>query len=247
MIRYFILVFFCFISLYLFAQSPQKIEADLLKSFTKIVPDKQDNSDVNDQFANKLYNYAIHNPATIGYPFAALKKEHLDINTSDDNLFRIYSWDTCTGGTMHFFESVFQYRSGTRTSAVLDTPKSEGNNVPHYNKVYTFNINGQTYYLAVYLTIGSTKDAGQGIQILTIENGKLNTEVKIIKTRTGLHSNLYYDYDFFSVVDWKVRPAIYFDSLSKTIHIPVVQPDGKVTHQFIIYKFTGKYFEKITV
>jgi hypothetical protein len=246
-LKLFVLVCCCFSGVNLFAQTPNAIENDLLKSFKKIDAASQDNAVANDEFGKKLYDYTSKYPATIAYPFNLLKKEQLDINTSDDGLFRIYSWDTEGGGTMHFFESVFQFRSGTKTIAVLDTPKGDGDNRPNYTKLYTFKTNNITYYLAVYLTIGSTKDAGQGIQVFTIEPGKLIPDAKIIKTGSGLHSRLYYDYDFRSVVNipYGSRPSIYFDAATQSIHIPLVEAGGKVTLRYIIYKFTGKDFEKV--
>lgn len=234
-----------FISGMLFGQTPQQIESDLLKSFKKIAPANGDNDVSNDLFAKKLYNYASHNPATFSYPFASLKKEHLDINTSDDGLFRIYSWDTWGGGTMHLFENVFQYKTGSKTLAVLDTPRQEGDVRPNYNKLYTLKANGRAYYIAVYLTIGSTKDVGGGVQVFDIENGKLNDNVKLIKTGSGLHSVIDYNFDFFSEVDWKVRPTPIFDDATKTLHIPLIAANGKMTHNYIIYKFTGEYFERV--
>lgn len=246
-LKLFVLICCCFSGVNLFAQTPATIEADLLKSFKKIDAASQDNAAANDEFGKKLFDYAKRYPATIAYPFNLLKKEHLDISTSDDGLFRIYSWDTEGGGTMHFFENVFQYKSGAKTVAVLDTPKGDGDNRPNYTKLYIFKANNSTYYLTVYLTIGSTKDAGQGIQVFTIENGKLNPDAKIIKTGSGLHSRLYYDYNFMSVVNiaYGSRPSVYFDPATKTIHIPLVEAGGKVTRQYITYKFTGKYFERV--
>lgn len=234
-----------FVSGTVFAQSQQQTEADLLKSFKKIAPTNANNDISNDLFAKKLYSYTSHNPATISYPFASLKKASLGINTSDDGFFRIYSWDTWGGGTMHFFESVFQYKVGSKTFAVLDTPKQEGDVRPNYNKLYTLNANGHAYYIAVYLTIGSTKDVGGGVQIFDIKNGKLNDSVKLIRTGSGLHSAIDYYFDFFSEVDWKVRPTVFFDATTQTLHIPLIASNGRMTHNYIIYKFTGQYFERV--
>ena len=258
-IKSFLLIGCCFASLNIFAQSPRAIEADLLKSLKRIddAYQKADNdttdndrladkiTTTNDAFAAKLLDYTAKYPSTISYPFLSLKKEHLNISTSADGLFRIYSWDTETGGTMHFFENVFQYKQETKTLAVLDTPKTEGDNRPNYNKLYTFNANNKTYYLAAYLTIGSTKDVGNGIQIFSVESGKLNQDAKIIKTQSGMHSELRCDYNFFYVVNWKVRPSVYFNAATKSIYVPLVDGNGRVTRKFIVYKFTGKYFEKV--
>jgi hypothetical protein len=258
-LKFVVFVVCCFVSVQTFAQSPREVEADLLKSFKRIDDAFQKaNNDTtgddrlvdkitttNDTFTKKLLDYTAKSSFTISYPFLSLKKEHLDISTSADGLFRIYSWDTETGGTMHYFQNVFQYKQGERTFSVLDTAKETWINLPNYNKVYTFKVNNKTYYLAAYLTISSTKDVGNGIRVFSIENGKLNQDTKVIKTATGMHSQLEYNYNFFYVVDWKVRPSVYFDAATKSIYVPFVDGNGKVAHKFIIYKFTGKYFEKV--
>ncbi|MEO3404063.1 hypothetical protein AAFN85_09180 [Mucilaginibacter sp. CAU 1740] len=251
------LFFLCCLAVSAFAQSPQAVEADLLKSFKKIEywHQKQDNGDdaasdalgdANDEFGNKLKNYAESYPASITQPFASLKKEHLDMLTSVDGLFRIYSWDTWQGGTMRDFSNVLQYKIGTKTKSVLLTGSQE-TYIPFYTNLYTFKAGSKTYYLAVYGTIYSTKDAGTGIKVFDIENGKLNDDVEIIKTGSGLKSKIYYDYDFFSVVDiaFEKRPTITFDQATQIIHIPLVEAKGKVTKKLINYKFNGQYFEKI--
>ncbi len=98
----------------------------------------------------------------------------------------------------------------------------------------------------IFQGIYSDKDDGQGIQIFAIENGKLNDDVKLIKTASGLHNKLYYDYDFnwWDTHDDLLNAYIHYDAITKTISIPVVMADGHVTKNFIYYKFTGQYFEK---
>jgi len=254
-------VFFCSISSSLFAQTPQQIEADLVKSFKKIdywmekgrdtsfdtliASDSLDKA--NEGFAKKLKHYSEKNPAIINYPFKSLGKEGPAILSSSDGLFRIYSWDTWTGGTMHVFENVLQYKSGGKIVNIIDTAKNEEDNIYTYEDVYTFRVNNKTYYLTTYLGIFSNKDSGRGIRIFDIEKGKLNKDVKLIKTASGMHGHLYYDYDFFSVVDtpFKNRPTITFDNATNTISLPLVDRNHKVTNKFILYKFTGQYFERV--
>ena len=248
----------------IFAQTPQQIEANLLKPFKKInywadksrrdttgnisLEDSLENA--NEVFAKKLKDYTVKYPSTIIQDFSALKKERLDIFTSADGLLRIYSWETWLGGTMRDFANVFQYNNGKNIQSVYlhSTGDDSKENIPFYSNLYTFKANQKTYYLGIYGCIYSTKDAGTGIKIFDIENGELNTDVKIIKTASGLHGKIYYDYDFFSVVDiaYDKRPTISFDAATKSIYVPLVDGNGKVTHKFITYKFTGKYFEKVT-
>jgi len=254
---------FCLLAPNLFAQTPVAIEADLLKSFKKInywddkfrsntmngLSAEDSLGKANEVFAKKLKDYTVRYPSTISQDFSALKKAYLDIYTSADGLFRIYSWETWLGGTMRDFANVFQYKAGGKIQSTYLHSTGNDNKpyVPLYSNLYTFSFSQKTYYLAVYDCIYSTKDAGTGIQIFDIENGKLNKNAKIIKTASGLHSKIYYDYDFLSVVDidFDKRPDIYFDSATQTIHIPLVTGNGKVTSQYIIYKFTGQYFERV--
>ena len=262
-LAFFAFVGCCLVSISAFAQTPKEIEVDLLKSFKRIdywsYKSKDDTTSnggfedslekSNEIFANKIKVYTVKYPFTISQPFNSLKKERLDIFTSADGLFRIYSWETWLGGTMRDFANVFQYKAGKRTASVyVHTNGSDDQSyTPFYTNLYTFKLNQKTYYLGVYGTIYSTKDAGRGIKIFDIEDDKLNQDVKIIKTASGLHSKIYYDYDFLSVVniDFDKRPTIYFDAATQIIHVPLVDGNGTVTHNFITYKFTGKYFEKV--
>lgn len=68
----------------------------------------------NDLFEKMLLEYTSSNSQTISYSFKDLADNGLKIVTSESGLFRIYSWDTSTGGTMHYYRNVFQYKEGTK-------------------------------------------------------------------------------------------------------------------------------------
>jgi len=89
----------------------------------------------------------------------------------------------------------------------------------------------------------------QVLYVWSVENGKLNQSVKLIKTAEGINYYIGFEYDFFSVVDRPERPVklIKYDKSKKIIYIPVVYDDGTVTKKFIQYKFNGKYFEKYKI
>jgi len=249
--------FFALISLNIFGQTPQQIEADLLKSFKMIrywderirdttinAGDSLDNA--NNAFGEKLKLYTEKYLSTINYPFNSLKKQYLDICSSADGLFRIYSWDTGGGGTMREFENVMQYKTGNIAKSEL-LVNSQDLGVPFYSNLYTFKTGDKTYYLGVFGFIESSRYAGAGIKVFAIENNKLNMNVKLLKTRSGLKNEISYEYDFGSIAYTPIekRPAITFDTATQTIRIPIVTQKGNVTKKTITYKFTGQYFEKV--
>jgi hypothetical protein len=250
-----------FVPVSLFAQSPGAVETDISTSFYKIgywhgyrfshgedttVNASDSGWKANTIFREKLKNYASKYPFTLNLRFHDLDSSSLTILTANDRLFRIYSWDTNTGGTMRHFEDVFQYKWGAKVSAILKADTDEANRQYNYNysKLYTLKANGNTYYLAIYQGQFSGKDRTEGIQVFAIENGKLNENVNLIKTADSLSSKLYYYYNIFTVADG-ISPNISYNEALKTISLPVVAQHGKMTNARVSYKFNGKYFEKV--
>ena len=257
--------FFCcfFASFHLFAQSPNTVEADITSSFKKIAywnayRFQSGNADsgmraydsvgkANKIFREKLAYYTSKYPFTLNLRFKDLGDSPLTIITSNDGLFRIYCWDNNLGGTMRYYESVFQYNAGSTVGAIVkaDTTEGSGDYNYDYSNLYTLKANGRTYYLALYHGKFSTKDLAEGIQVFAIENGKLNEKVELIKTVSGLHSKLYYDFNMFSVTGDRKDAHLRYNETLKTISLPVVAEYGKVTHARIIYKFNGTYFVRV--
>jgi len=196
----------------------------------------------NDVFGKKLKYYTSAYPSTMYSYFNNL--QGMIINTSEDELFRIYSWDTNMGGTMHDFENVFQYKYKEQTYSILDTAKDESDYVYLYSNLYTLKAGNKSYYLAVFDGIFSSHDMGEGIRVFSIENGKL-VDTKLIKTQSGLHNKLYYDYDLFSIPGNLKDADIRYNLTLKIISLPVIVDKGKVTNRRITYKFTGQYFERV--
>lgn len=238
-------------------QSPKAIEADLLTAFKKInYWDKQRSTDTtmawsdsldkaNNLFGDKLRTYAMKYPFTINLSFHSFNDQILGITDSGDGLFRIYSWNTQMGGTMRDFRNVIQYKTGRNTRAylVLDTASTNDDNyTPEYSKLHILKAGNKIYYLGIYNGVYSSHNMSEGVHIFSIENGVLNMAPNIIKTKTGLHSKIEYYYDLFLALD---NHELHYDKLSKTLYIPIATDNGKVLTNYITYKFTGKYFEKI--
>ena len=242
-------ILFCQIS------SIPKIEYDLLTSYKKILSNVFDSSEINLEeiekdnqiFREKMVSYTSNYRETLTYKFDSLKK-YIDIVTTDDGLLRIYSWDTWLGGTMHQFENLFQFKCGDKVCTLLITDTSEISEVPFYSDIFTLKTDKKTYYLAIGNQIFSSNDVGQLIKVFTIENNKINDNVKLIKTQSGFTNKIAVYFDFFTVMDKPERPVrlIKYDKIKKIIYIPIVLEDGKVTDRYIQYKFNGHYFEKVT-
>lgn len=234
------------------------IENDLVKASSKVSVFYQNDLDSLDlyspQFDKKINQYIKENPETLHCPFKTLVDSNACfVTTSADKRLRIYSWDTWMGGTMHQFKNIYQYQSGTtinsETSDYYDDDTGEDGYDPgtFCSAIYTLTAQNKTYYLVITNGIYSTKDCSQTVECYAIEDGKLNKDVKLFKTREGMTSEINFYFDFFTVVDRPERPLklIRYDETKKTLSIPIVYENGKVTDRFIVYKFNGKYFERI--
>src|SRR5205085_6372911 len=159
-------------------------------------------------FQTKLLNYTSKNPETISKNFKEFEKEGLMVSTSDDGLFRIYSWDTQKGGTMHFYDNIYQYKSGDKVYSIpIARDTLEGSDPRSwYSQIYTFINNGKKYYLGIGNSEYSTKDLSQSVKFFTIENNSLNDDIMLANDGKEKSNALGINYDFFSVVDHPERP-----------------------------------------
>jgi hypothetical protein len=203
----------------------------------------------NINFQNALLKIASTYLASLRYDFTLLQDSGLTIATSDDHRFRIYSWDSELGGSAHNFFTIFQFEGAKGVQAkVTDTTANidESGFGGFYTPIYTLHTPVKTYYLVISHYILSHKDETQGVDTYCINNGSLDGSVRIFKTKTGLHNGISFDFNFFSVVNRPERPIqlIDFDSVHRSIRIPVVLEDGTVTNRTIVYRWTGQYFER---
>ena len=243
-----------------FGQSDEQIERELVGHIKNIQkwssyanPSGEDSSEKlsqeNETFKDKLLKYTKQ-PATLKYEFKELD-ELISIATTEDGRFRIYSWDTETGGTMHFFEKVYQFQGADGRVYSKTDNLTEGDAGSFVYDIFTIDTNNGKVYLVCTTAILSTSDAYQSVKLFKIENDSLNDQVRLIKTQTSVKNSLGFEYDFFSVVDREERPVklIHYDKAAKAIKMPVVLKDekfryGRVTDKFIVYKYNGQHFVK---
>jgi hypothetical protein len=211
-----------------------------------------------DSYNKKLGNLLLKCgtlPETLSHPYRSLTQGelHMYITTSPDGLFRIYSWDSQTGGTMRGVINVFQFQDAGQSfseTAFWDHEDDEFENNYFYDVLDSVSSNGKIYYVVKCLFIGSSTLTGNKIKIFSIDGGKLNDKAKLIKTKTGIHNELQYDIDFSDSVNQHLKldyevSWLQYDKKTKTISIPLITEEGKLTARKIRYRFNGTYFVKI--
>ena len=240
-------------------QTAEAVEAELLGHLKEIrtYSNYGENNDgdkldaANEALRSKLIKHTAGNSQTLKHTFPKLS-EMMSVATSADGRFRIYSWDTETGGTMHFFDNVFQYQGADGKVYAQGNDLENEDAGGFYSDIYTLATKQGNVYIGRFSGILSTSYAVQSANAFRIEKNALNNRYKIFKTKSGMQSSIGFAYDFFSVVDRPERPLKLFvyDEAKKELKIPVViedeeTPQGRVTERFIVYRFTGKYFEKV--
>ena len=233
-------------------QTPASIETKLLSRYRNIEKWSSygENSDQerldkeNELFKNEVLNFA-RLPKTLSYPFPRLKKA-INIATSKDGRLRIYSWDMQTGGTMHDFDMVYQYRGDSgKVYSVAGTARG------FYHDIFQVNSHTRPIYLTVSTFIASGTYLSDSLTVAIIRGDKLVLDSKLIRTDKGLQNAIDFSYDFGSVMDRKERPVklFTFEPAKSTFSFPVViedeeTPQGRVTNKRIRYRFNGSYFVK---
>lgn len=217
--------------------------------------DYDSQSNLNRKIRSTLIRFGTRDDI-LKYSFPKLSKRML-ITTSKDGRLRAYSWDAESGGTMHDYITVYQFRSRTGRVRISAPPYSD--DISEYgagafvHQIFQTHTRSGSVYLVVSTFIGSTSLAGQTLDAFRIENDKLNSRAKVIKTQSGITSSVGFGYDSFSVAERKERPIKLFeyDEAKREFRFPVVieddkTPQGRVTDRFISYRFNGRYFVRVS-
>ncbi|MEZ5308810.1 MAG: hypothetical protein R2684_16820 [Pyrinomonadaceae bacterium] len=258
--KYSVLVFLLLFSGVAFAQTPTEIERDLVRlygdvekysSYSGSYSEEREESlyKANDAFKAGLLKATAKNPSVLRHSFPELS-EQIVITTSPDGKFRAYSWDQLSGGTMHFYDVVYQYESGGRVYS-SSTEGFEGDPLGFVNSIYDVDLPSGRIYLVVTTSVLSTSLRGQSVTAVKVKRGQISEDVAVFKTGSGMRGSIGFAYDFFSVVDREERPVKLFDydSKSKILSFPVViedeaTPQGRVTDRRIKYALQNGIFVK---
>jgi len=143
---------------------------------------------INKSLVNYLKTVGEKNPATLKARFKL--HQWVNILTSDDGLFRIYSWDVCKEGTARSYDAVFQYKSGKRTKTFVMGDASEDEDSEgvvcsgeYYDRLYTIHTKDSGN---IYLVVGYGEYAsglgGISLTAYKLRNGELIGAYPFFKT-----------------------------------------------------------------
>jgi len=230
------------------AAAPSAADLELSKCLDKITKLKQSDQGDNDDkvvAANaalmKYLKSICTKPELINDPLKKADAAGLSIKTSDDKKVRYYSWDTETGGTMHFFDALVVWDAGNNNWKFKDLNPATKDMGASYVDLKTVKTNdGQTVYIAKTLSIGSGMAHGYEIEAMVIKNGNL-LKYPFFQTPKKLLTSI--DYSFGQ---WDDKADIQYSDNNKTIKIPVIKNDadgnGTPTGKYLIYEFDGKHY-----
>jgi hypothetical protein len=240
--RLLIVFCFCLFCQNLFAQTGAMIASDLSKLFQKLDGFDIYNHNIelidtlNSQIDSKISFYIKTAPGGLAAAFPKLGAA-----TSADGVLAILSWDTQMGGTQHYFNNLFLIKTNGRFKYInSETSTQDDEYSCCYNGIYCLTVGNKTYYLATYESILHVSERMEGIKVFSVEDGKLNDKVKLIKTHEGFNYRLRYRY----FVEEEIGGMNYYPK-SKEITFPLINEKGRMAGDSIVYKFNGKYFEKV--
>lgn len=194
----------------------------------------------------KLVKYlksVLSDPMLIAANLPKAKEAQLTKLVSDDGKVCFYSWDSETGGSMHFFNDFVQWKTpdGAQWLDLNPPGKGDGDLATGYfyhdlHSVVTSS--GKAVYMPTYRAIYSHPDHKDGITAYTIEGSKL-VETPFFKTKTKLLKNI----DVPATEnEWNENGLIKFKNQNKTLLIPITVKEGGATGKFLTYRFDGKNF-----
>ena len=198
------------------------------------------------KLSDSITNLIKNSPKSITYPFDLLQNENiLSVISSTDNRFRVYSWDNYLGGTMRFFNQIFQFKSNQQI--ITKVHLAEKDPQAFFSKIYTVpTAKHENIYLVISNSILSSKYLVQHLTAYKIDSGKLQ-KVPVFKTKTATIDQISVEYDFFSVIERNERPVELIKLEKNELKVALVKEDLQVTNKNLTYEWNGALFTYIGV
>lgn len=220
-----------------------EFDAKIAQLLTAATKEAQNPDDKSGDKLVKYFKSVLSDPKLISASLPKAKEAGLTKLSSNDGKVCFYSWDTETGGTMHFFRDFVQWKTadGAHWLDLNPPPRQEGDLATGYfyhdlHSVIT--INGKAVYMPTYRAIYSGPNHNDGITAYTIQGNKL-VETPFFKTKTKLLKSI----DVPATEnEWNDNGLIKFKNNNKTLLIPITVKHGGATGKFITYRFDGTNF-----
>lgn len=230
------------------ASQADKQLASMLQKISALSQNQADDYEkleaTNEQMLSFLKKNSI-SPQMMKAPLKEACGNGLTALISDDKKVRCYSWDTLTGGTMHFFYSLIAYDTGSGIKCKVFNPNdknSEGEDPGScFEGIDTIKTtDGKTVYLVRELFIGSGMIHARSITAYVVANGKL-TEYPFFQTTKKTLKSI-----SFGFGEYSDEAEIKLSSDKKTLQIPIIKKSeddtGPATGKYLKYVFDGKCF-----
>jgi len=201
---------------------------------------------------NRLMEYlkmVAADPHTIYTSFPLAEGKGLMSITSSDGKLRVYAWDTWTGGSMHYFNSLAQYNAVANVNVkVLNDVNSNSKSADpgaYYTEMNTIaKADGKTAYLITDCTIASKTNKANGIHAYEIDGNDLK-KTMLFKTRKHISDFIDFVYDVSYDSINAIIVSIHFSPDKRKLYIPVVLKNGRLANEYWVYVFKGdKYVYK---
>jgi hypothetical protein len=193
-----------------------------------------------------LLSYLQHSTKEINYNYLATKGV-FNFTQSKDKKFKILGWDTYTGGTMHFYESICVYQSKQKRHVKI-LNEGEDNYKYYYNKVEQVSIGNKVYYLPIGMGRFSTSEYVAIIENYYIDpNGILRSD-SIFRTTNAKLDCIAVQYNLFKNIEELERNTklIRLSNNANLIEIAIIDSDGKFLNRYLRYykRRDGYYFKR---
>jgi len=240
-------------------QPVSEIESTILKCTERIDYwtsnpniDSEDSTATISKFLLDYLKVALENqPTSINSSFKKIQKGEMNILTSDDSNVRIYCWDVGGMHTARSTDALIQYRTpkGIKVEILNDDTKSVEGDVltgTYYRELYTYQTKSiGTIYVEIDIVVAWNTGGEYNVSAFAIRNNKLVWNIPFFKTSTKTKSSISYGYDLsldknsnFDFEDIKIRMS----EDRKTLSIPLITNDNKITGKYLVYKFDGNEF-----
>jgi hypothetical protein len=195
------------------------------------------------RFMKALIFYLNKYPQTITYKFSALAESGISQRNSDDNNFRIYSWDTdLSDKKREWNENIYQYRAD---DSVIARIGSNSNILSEYLAIYDVETKNNNYYIAVNLKNHSSTYICIRAKAFCFENGHIKDSVPLFQTEDGKVVNEISKY--FDILDNSNRSKTInklfdYNSKKKIFSFNNISESQKIIGVAEEYQFDGEHF-----